>query len=85
VVGLVGRPGVADAGAGGWMARARQRLHAADHRCEWQGAPNRLEARSAAYEINAGNQGAPTPGFGRISKVRLNRSDESEPGEFGGY
>ncbi|HUE33305.1 MAG TPA: hypothetical protein VMQ38_10530 [Mycobacterium sp.] len=34
---------------------------------DWQGAPTRLEARVCGYEITAGSR----PGFGRISKVRL--------------
>jgi hypothetical protein len=54
------------------VARARQKgctLLVTDG--EWQGAPTRLEARVCGYEITAGNQGTPTPGFGRISKVRL--------------
>jgi hypothetical protein len=38
---------------------------------DWQGAPTRLEARVCGYEITAGSRGAPTPGFGRISGVRL--------------
>jgi len=38
---------------------------------DWQGAPARLEARVCGYEITAGSRGTPTPGFGRISGVRL--------------
>jgi hypothetical protein len=38
---------------------------------DWEGAPTRLQARVCGYEITAGNRGAPTPGFGRISGVRL--------------
>jgi hypothetical protein len=38
---------------------------------DWQGAPTRLEARICGYEITAGSRGTPTPGFGRISGVRL--------------
>ncbi len=38
---------------------------------DWQGAPARLEARVCGFEITAGNRGTPTPGFGRISGVRL--------------
>jgi len=37
---------------------------------DWQGAPTRLQARVCGYEI-ADSRGAPTPGFGRISGVRL--------------
>lgn len=54
------------------LARARHRgctLLVTDG--DWQGAPTRLEARVCGYEITASNQGAPTPGFGRISGVRL--------------
>jgi hypothetical protein len=38
---------------------------------DWQGAPTRLEARVCGYEITGGSRGTPTPGFGRISGVRL--------------
>jgi hypothetical protein len=38
---------------------------------DWEGAPTRLEARVCGYEITAGSRSAPTPGFGRISGVRL--------------
>ncbi len=38
---------------------------------DWQGAPTRLQARVCGYEITAGSRGTPTPGFGRISGVRL--------------
>jgi hypothetical protein len=38
---------------------------------DWQGVPTRLEARVCGYDITAGNRGTPTPGFGRISGVRL--------------
>jgi hypothetical protein len=38
---------------------------------DWQGASTRLDARVCGYEITAGARGAPTPGFGRISGVRL--------------
>jgi len=34
---------------------------------DWQGAPTRLQARVCGYEITAGGH----PGFGRISRVRL--------------
>lgn len=34
---------------------------------DWQGAPTRLEARVCGYELTAGGR----PGFGRISRVRL--------------
>jgi len=54
------------------VARARHRgctLLVTDG--DWEGAPTRLEARVCGYDITAGNRGAPTPGFGRISGVRL--------------
>ncbi|KZS84174.1 hypothetical protein [Mycobacterium persicum] len=38
---------------------------------DWEGASTRLEARVCGYEITAGSRGTPTPGFGRISRVRL--------------
>lgn len=38
---------------------------------DWDAVPTRLEARVCGYEITTGGQGAPTPGFGRISGVRL--------------
>jgi hypothetical protein len=38
---------------------------------DWEGAPTRLEARVCGYDITAGSRGGPTPGFGRISGVRL--------------
>jgi hypothetical protein len=38
---------------------------------DWQGASTRLDARVCGYEITAGARGTPTPGFGRISGVRL--------------
>jgi hypothetical protein len=38
---------------------------------DWQGAPTRLQARVCGYEITASGRGAPAPGFGRISGVRL--------------
>ncbi|OBH76529.1 hypothetical protein [Mycobacterium scrofulaceum] len=34
---------------------------------DWQGAPTRLEARVCGYELTSGGR----PGFGRISRVRL--------------
>ena len=54
------------------MARARHKgctLLVTDG--DWQGASMRLEARVCGYEITAGDRGKPTPGFGRISGVRL--------------
>ena len=38
---------------------------------DWQGAPTRLEARVCGYEITTTHRGQPAPGFGRISRVRL--------------
>lgn len=38
---------------------------------DWQGASTRLAARVCGYEITPGVGGVPAPGFGRISKVRL--------------
>ena len=38
---------------------------------DWQGAPTRLEARVCGYEITGAGRDEPAPGFGRISKVRL--------------
>ena len=38
---------------------------------DWHGASARLEARVSGYEVTGGSGGRPTPGCGRISKVRL--------------
>jgi hypothetical protein len=38
---------------------------------DWQGASTRLEARVCGYEVTGAGDGAPTPGCGRISRVRL--------------
>jgi hypothetical protein len=38
---------------------------------DWDAVPTRLEARVCGYDITTGGRGAPTPGFGRISGVRL--------------
>ena len=43
---------------------------------DWQGAPTRLQARVCGYEITAGRCGKPAPGFGRISRVRLEVSGQ---------
>ncbi|WP_163765119.1 hypothetical protein [Mycolicibacterium parafortuitum] len=54
------------------VARARQRgctLLVTDG--DWQGASARLDARVSGYEIAGGRDGKPTPGCGRISRVRL--------------
>jgi len=54
------------------VARARQRgctLLVTDG--TWQGASVRLEARVSGYEITGAGHGTPTPGCGRIGRVRL--------------
>jgi len=38
---------------------------------DWQGASTRLEARVCVYEVTGAGGGVPTPGCGRISRVRL--------------
>jgi hypothetical protein len=38
---------------------------------DWQGASTRLEARVCGYEVTGAGGGAPAPGCGRISRVRL--------------
>ena len=38
---------------------------------DWQGASTRLEARVCGYEVTGAGEGTPTPGCGRISRVRL--------------
>lgn len=38
---------------------------------DWQGASTRLEARVCGYEVTGAGGGVPTPGCGRISRVRL--------------
>jgi hypothetical protein len=38
---------------------------------DWQGASTRLEARVCGYEVSGAGSGPPTPGCGRISRVRL--------------
>ena len=38
---------------------------------DWQGASMRLEARVCGYETTVSDRGAATPGFGRISGVRI--------------
>ncbi|MEC9323407.1 MAG: hypothetical protein VYB90_06190 [Actinomycetota bacterium] len=71
VLGLGGRS-VPASRARALVARARQRgctLLVADG--DWQGASTRLEARVSGYEIAGGRDGVPTPGCGRISRVRL--------------
>ncbi len=67
VLGLGGRK-VPQTRARAVVARARNKgctLLVTDG--DWQGAPTRLAARVCGYEITAGGR----PGFGRISRVRL--------------
>lgn len=71
VLGLGGRT-VPATRARAVVARARQRgctLLVTDG--DWQGASARLHAHVSGYEITGGQGGAPTPGCGRISRVRL--------------
>ncbi|MCV6973629.1 hypothetical protein [Mycobacterium bourgelatii] len=71
VLGLGGRR-VTRTRARAVMVRARQKgctLLVTDG--EWEGAQARLQARVCGYEITPFPRGAPTPGFGRISGVRL--------------
>jgi hypothetical protein len=71
VLGLGGRS-VPASRARAVMARARQKgctllVTGGD----WQGASTRLEARVCGYEVTGAGSGPPTPGCGRISRVRL--------------
>ncbi|MBU8816881.1 hypothetical protein KL864_13310 [Mycolicibacterium goodii] len=53
-------------------ARARQKgctLLVTDG--DWQGASARLEARVCGYEVTGAGRGEPTPGRGRIGRIRL--------------
>lgn len=71
VLGLAGQT-VTATRARAVVARARQKgctLLVA--RGDWQGATMRLDARVRGYEMTAGHGGAPVPGCGRISRVRL--------------
>ncbi|MDY6998376.1 MAG: hypothetical protein SW019_17385 [Actinomycetota bacterium] len=71
VLGLGGRT-VPASRARALVARARQRectLLVTDG--DWQGASARLEARVSGYEFAGRQDGAPMPGRGRISRVRL--------------
>ena len=71
VLGLGGRQ-VPQTRARAVVARARNKgctLLVTDG--DWQGAPTRLKARVCGYEITPGLRGVPAPGFGRISRVRL--------------
>ncbi len=71
VLGLGGRT-VPASRARALVARARQRgctLLVTDG--DWQGASARLEARVRGYEIAGEPDQAPTPGYGRISRVLL--------------
>ena len=74
VLGLGGRQ-VPQTRARAVVARARNKgctLLVTDG--DWQGAPTRLKARVCGYEITPGLRGVPAPGFGRISRVRLQLS-----------
>ena len=41
---------------------------------DWPGASARLDARVCGYEVTGAGEGPPTPGCGRISRVRLDTS-----------
>lgn len=71
VLGLGGRS-VAPTRARAVTARARQKgctLLVTDG--DWHGASARLESRVCGYEVTGAGTGAPMPGCGRISRVRL--------------
>jgi hypothetical protein len=71
VLGLGGRS-VAPTRARAVTARARQKgctLLVTDG--DWPGASARLDARVSGYEVTGAGSGPPTPGCGRISRVRL--------------
>jgi hypothetical protein len=71
VLGLGGRS-VAPTRARAVTARARQKgctLLVVDG--DWHGASARLESRVQGYEVTGAGGGAPVPGCGRISRVRL--------------
>jgi hypothetical protein len=71
VLGLGGRS-VAPARARAVTARARQKgctLLVVDG--DWHGASARLESRVCGFEVTGAGGGVPTPGCGRISRVRL--------------
>ena len=71
VLGLGGRS-VPATRARAVVARARQRgctLLVTDG--DWQGASARLDAHVSGYDVVGAGRGAPTPGCGRISRVRL--------------
>lgn len=71
VLGLGGRT-VSATRARAVVARARQRgctLLVTDG--DWQGASARLHASVTGYEVVGAGRGTPTPGCGRISRVRL--------------
>ena len=71
VLGLGGRV-VAPTRARAVTARARQKgctLLVVDG--DWHGASARLESRVCGFEVTGAGAGAPTPGCGRISRVRL--------------
>jgi hypothetical protein len=71
VLGLGGRS-VSPTRARAVTARARQKgctLLVTDG--DWHGASARLESRVCGYEVTGAGTGAPTPGCGRISRVKL--------------
>lgn len=71
VLGLGGRS-VPPSRARVMVARARQKgctLVVTDG--DWQGASTRLEARVCGYEVTGAGRDTPTPGRGRIGRVRL--------------
>jgi hypothetical protein len=71
VLGLGGRA-VSPTRARAVTARARQKgctLLVVDG--DWHGASARLESRVSGFEVTGAGTGAPTPGCGRISRVRL--------------
>ena len=71
VLGLGGRS-VPPSRARVMVARARQKgCTLLVTNGDWPGASGRLEARVCGYEVAGAGQGAPTPGHGRISRVRL--------------
>ncbi|BBZ26981.1 hypothetical protein MMAD_12760 [Mycolicibacterium madagascariense] len=82
VLGLGGRS-VAPTRARAVTARARQKgctLVITDG--DWHGASARLESRVCGFEVTGAGPGAPTPGCGRISRVRLTTS---ATGRVGGH
>jgi hypothetical protein len=80
VLGLGGRS-VAPTRARAVTARARQKgctLLVTDG--DWHGASARLESRVCGFEVTGAGTGVPTPGCGRISRVRLTTSATGRAG-----